>query len=222
MKQTGQCLVSCIPVRADASSRSEIVTQLLYGETYSIREQKDDWYVITTHFDQYSGWISANQHSEPSFEPKSIQNKSLFEQRNGIIIPFGSYWTEESNSDLTPIEASKIFLNCPYLWGGRTFMGIDCSGFMQVIHKACGKKLPRDASQQAEICNRIDFGERKAGDLAFFKNGDGKITHVGLLLDKDRIVHASGKVRIDELTNQGIIHSETKIRTHILECVARL
>ncbi|MFL5753049.1 MAG: C40 family peptidase, partial [Bacteroidia bacterium] len=114
------------------------------------------------------------------------------------------------------------FLNAPYLWGGRSIMGIDCSGFTQLVYKLNGYKLPRDAYQQAELGTPLSFVEEaEAGDLAFFDNEEGRITHVGIVLSDQRIIHASGKVRIDKFDHYGIFHSDRRKYSHLLRVIKR-
>lgn len=121
------------------------------------------------------------------------------------------------------LQTALFFLNAPYLWGGKSQFGIDCSGFTQLVFKMHGISLLRDASMQADQGNLVDFlMEAKAGDVAFFDNEDGKITHVGILLDNQRIVHASGKVRIDPIDNQGIFNKELNKYTHKLRIIKRM
>lgn len=123
------------------------------------------------------------------------------------------------------IETCKQFLGTPYLWGGRSIAGLDCSGFSQIVYKLFNYRLPRDASQQALKGEVIDFlQEAKLGDLAFFDNEEGNINHVGILLDSNTIIHAtesSGKVVIDLIDNNGIISREKKVRTHNLRLIKR-
>jgi gamma-D-glutamyl-L-lysine dipeptidyl-peptidase len=223
MNDTGQCLLPVIPVRAEGKSQAEIVTQLLYGETYTILTSGDEWIEISTQYDSYVGWISANQHSPLSFEPKGVAHQELLETHNDIKIPLGGGLpTKNPTTDKSTIEISKMFLGSPYLWGGRTFMGIDCSGFMQVVHKAKQIKLPRDASQQVFEGNLVTYNERQAGDLVFFKNDSNKVHHVGMLVSPDQIIHASGSVRIDKFTTEGVIHSTTGKLSHRFYQLRRL
>ncbi len=120
-------------------------------------------------------------------------------------------------------EISLLFLNTPYLWGGKSVFGIDCSGFVQQVYRMFNTKLPRDAYQQVLVGEGVGFlQEAKCGDLAFFDNEEGRINHVGILLNSDTIIHASGKVRIDKIDNSGIVNTDTGERTHKLRIVKRV
>lgn len=122
------------------------------------------------------------------------------------------------------IEKCAIkYLNAPYLWGGKSPFGIDCSGFTQMVFKLLGKKIKRDAYQQAQEGENVDFIlTAKTGDLAFFGNADNKITHVGILLDNTRVIHAHGKVRIDKIDGYGIFDAERKKYSHQLRLIKRM
>jgi cell wall-associated NlpC family hydrolase len=121
------------------------------------------------------------------------------------------------------IENALLFLNAPYLWGGRTPLGIDCSGFTQLIYRMNGFDLLRDASQQATQGEVLSFiEESEPGDLAFFDNNEGAITHVGLIMSDNYIIHAHGKVRIDRLDQSGIFNVEKKVHTHKLRVIKKI
>lgn len=118
---------------------------------------------------------------------------------------------------------AQKYLNAPYQWGGKNPFGIDCSGFTQIVFKISGYRLFRDAWQQATQGKSIkSLGEGKPGDLAFFQNTEGKITHTGILLSPDKIIHASGKVRVDYINEEGILHPETKVYTHQFSHLRRI
>ena len=128
--------------------------------------------------------------------------------------------TTGSSEKSNLVENAMIYLNAPYLWGGRSPLGIDCSGFTQIVYRLQGVEIPRDAYQQAEIGNTLSFiEESEPGDLAFFDNKEGKIIHVGIILENNCIIHASGKVRIDRIDQQGIFNSEEGKHTHKLRLI---
>lgn len=121
------------------------------------------------------------------------------------------------------IEDSMLFLSAPYLWGGKTPFGIDCSGFIQTVFKVNGVELLRDSGQQASQGESISLiDEALPGDLVFFDNDEGMITHVGLIMGKDKVIHASGKVRIDSIDHHGIYNIELKKYTHNLRLIKRI
>ncbi len=252
----GICKLSFVPVRAESSSKSELVTQLILGEIYKVISQKDDWYFIENQNDSYTGWINLLQHSplinmgllteKPiifNTYPLEVALNHTLQQKQ--IIPFGANifqlingneLTEfmidnynfsfqnfyiSANSNL--IDSAKKFLNVPYLWGGKSSMGIDCSGFSQIIFKSHGIQLKRDAFQQAQQGEVVDFlSVSSPGDLAFFDNNEGKITHVGILLNNAEIIHASGQVKIEKIDNYGIINNETNQYSHKLRMIRRI
>lgn len=115
------------------------------------------------------------------------------------------------------------YLNAPYAWGGKSPFGIDCSGMVQLVFKICGYRLFRDSWQQANQGKSIKhIDEGRPGDLVFFKNAEGKINHVGILFEEDRIIHASGRVRVDHLNEEGILNLETKIYSHQYSHIRRI
>lgn len=121
------------------------------------------------------------------------------------------------------IEIAFHFLNTPYLWGGKSPFGIDCSGFTQMVYKLCGYKLLRDASQQATQGEVLSFiEESEPGDLAFFDNNEGIITHVGIIMNDNYIIHAHGKVRIDRIDHSGIFNVDIKRHTHKLRVIKKI
>jgi cell wall-associated NlpC family hydrolase len=128
-----------------------------------------------------------------------------------------------SVNDLNIEQIALQYINTAYLWGGRSPWGIDCSGFTQTVYNQIGIHLKRDAYQQAEQGEPLAFlSQAQMGDLAFFDNDEGKITHVGILLSNQKIIHASGKVKIEDIDNHGIINNETKKYSHKLRFIKRI
>lgn len=136
---------------------------------------------------------------------------------------YGKLSKDKSNKREKIIEVARVFLNAPYLWGGKSPFGVDCSGLTQVLYKTIGITIPRDASQQVTLGSTLNFiSDAKPGDLAFFDNDEGIITHVGLCLGDGRIIHSSGKVRVDLLDHQGIYNRDLKRYSHKLRVVNNL
>jgi hypothetical protein len=153
----------------------------------------------------------------------AFKNGMAFWRKNSVHFK-GKTWEPEEitiNAKLIKQIAFK-FLNTSYLWGGKSVFGIDCSGYTQMVYKFLNYSLPRDAWQQAEQGTAVNFlQEAHCGDLAFFDNEEGRITHVGILLNENEIIHSAGKVRIDKIDTEGILNLETKQRTHKLRIIKR-
>ncbi len=242
-----------VPLRSGPSHRSEMVSQVLFGERYSITDQAGHWYKIETEFDKDAGWIDIDhaQHSvtgqaETSFVLnrsllcfKSDGTKLVLEPGCEIFSPDFKNKTFRNGQDTykagdefsrSHIEANESiadtamrFINSPYIWGGRIPSGIDCSGFTQLVYKIHGKPIPRNSYQQAEIGSAVNFiDEAKPGDLAFFDDDTGRITHVGMILSHGLIIHGSGRVRIDPIDHQGIYKQEFQRYSHHLRTIRRI
>lgn len=243
----GVCDLSCIPLRKEPDSRSEILSQLLFGDTFEVLSQTEDgWTHIKNDYDQYEGWISSKQYAAYHASVSGFITNTVYpyltlkSSRGNHLVPAGcsippsakfqlGETTFENSTDIPAKTFAEIeqvalqYLNAPYLWGGRSPFGIDCSGFTQSVFKQCGIALRRDAWQQAEQGESVAFtAEVTCGDLAFFDNEEGRITHVGIMLAPGKIIHASGRVRIDELDHYGIINQTEKQYTHKLRLIKRM
>jgi len=250
----GICNLAMIPLRAEASDKSEIVSQVLFGEHFEVLEQHKQWSLIKIQYDEYQGWIDSKQFqaiTESNYKQLSsdaiILNADLIEYVTApsnllIPIPLGASLSFLNNPEINIsnfdfegtktsgvkpksniIISSFMYLNAPYLWGGKTPFGIDCSGFTQMVYKLNGYKLLRDASQQAKQGEALSFiEESEPGDLAFFDNDEGNIIHVGIIMENNYIIHASGKVRIDRLDHLGIYNAEINKHTHKLRVIKKI
>lgn len=246
------CGISIAPIRKEPSDRSEMVSQLLFGEQFIVIEKFKGWYLVELMYDGYEGWVDARiaieliedingQYIKNDLQVKynnkenscwlSYGSELILGNNGEIVSVFGTFQfqdlIEKSEKSFrnrldSIIHDCQLFLNVPYLWGGRSAFGIDCSGLLQVVHKVNGVFLPRDASEQAKIGLSVEYNDSKKGDLAYFSNLENKITHVGILLNKHEILHSSGWVRIDKFTNSGIISPIDNIKSHHLAFIKRL
>lgn len=235
----GICKLSVVPMRKEASHESELVSELLFNDIYEVIDENDEWVKIRCMYDLYEGWVRKLQHFEIDDKEYNEYLKkdkyiitSPISYYNNKVLSFGSKIFEERENSILlrkkfdsriMIESAIKLLDTPYRWGGKSVMGIDCSAFVQLCAKAAGYKLPRDASQQVNHGVTVSFlSEARSADIAFFENENRRITHVGILLSNDKIIHASGKVRIDTLDQTGIFNKETNRHTHVLSVIKRL
>jgi hypothetical protein len=248
--------LSIVPLRAEASDKSEMTSQVLFGEHFTILEKGKYWSKIKVSFDDYEGFIDNKQFeiiTEELFEKLSKKEQIyageiidfIVSSTNdmvtipmGALLPFYSEKNFQLNLNRFTYEGKIVsgvfpkqqiihtafsYLNTPYLWGGKTPFGIDCSGFTQMVYKLCGFKLFRDTKEQAKQGEVLSFiEESEPGDLAFFDDEDGEIIHVGIILRDYHIIHAHGKVRIDTLDHSGIFNVELQKHTHKLRVIKKM
>ena len=232
--------LNIIPVRLKDDAKSEMISQFFFGETLTIIRKSEKWSFVESNLDKYRGWIR-NLHFKPitknQYKIIESQNKffstneiKLTKYNNEIVVPTGSlissskflgYNYKNTNSNINFEKTAKGFLNSPYLWGGKTKNGVDCSGLVQSIYKTINKILPRDSEDQRKIGNVV-CENFEVGDLAFFGQTKDNITHVGILLNNNQIIHSYGRVRIDKFNEKGIFNNEENRITHELQIIKRL
>lgn len=259
MHAFGVCHLAIVPCRREPSDKSEMVTQLLFGDAIEILEEQENWHRVRIEWDHYECWIDRKQYvkvSKAIFENlrdnpapvvtdiisliTDLKSGASFPIVAGSSMPFwydGEVRIEENQFRFDGtvrmfeqetlrnaiVETAFTYLNAPYLWGGRSPLGIDCSGLTQAVFKANGMRIKRDAWQQVEIGEPYSFVEEaQPGDLAFFDNEEGKITHVGIVAGENRIIHASGKVRLDHYDHYGIFTPERGGYTHNLRIIKNI
>jgi gamma-D-glutamyl-L-lysine dipeptidyl-peptidase len=243
------CNLGSVPLRLEPTDTSEMVSQVLYGEYFKILEERAKWCRIRTSFDACEAWIAKNQfikitekdyHRFETEEP--VLSADLIEFISGndqhlMPIPLGSVlnYTQDlqhtHNGNKTSgrkpkknlIETAFLYLNAPFLWGGKTPFGIDSSGFTQMVYKLNGYRLHRNAAEQAKQGESLSFiEESEPGDLAFFDNKEGIITHVGIMMMDNYIIHVDGKVRLDRIDHSGIYNPELRQHTHQLRVIKKI
>lgn len=254
----GICRLGIIPVRAKSNDQAEMVSQLIFGDHYSVNDISSDgrWANIIIEYDQYDGWIDIKQHTEISedyfnhlnntdFKISTDLTSTILYKKRYLQIVIGSVLPISSNElfeiheqfafngasknigDRQGFEFLKLmvekYMNAPYLWGGKTPFGIDCSGLIQQIFKLSGHALKRNANQQYQQGTIIaSLTEAKPGDLAFFRNENNHISHVGIIMEDQDFIHASGYVRKDKLDENGIYNEELSTYTHNLDSIKRI
>lgn len=256
--ESGICLLALAPLRALPDHRSEMTSQLLFGEMYEILEKEKKWIRIKCLYDGYEGWLDAKQTEILNDEESERIQKSdlyvasdpvqlVFSRHRSLSFPLlaGSslpgisgknllinhehYEYEGDYETFSPVvdgqlivETAYQFMHTPYLWGGRSPFGIDCSGFTQVVYKICGIPVARDAAQQITQGDAVDFiGEALPGDLAFFENEEGNIVHTGIMISSSRIIHASAYVKTDHIDHEGIFDTKRNHYSHKLRMIRR-
>ena len=258
----GICNLSVVPVRLEPSDKSQMTTQLLFGDIFKISETYNNWCKIIINYDDYEGWIDNKQflslskdtYNKINSSPKSITidlvynltditqnivfpivtgsslpnivNNSFYINNNKFVYN-GHIITDVPKTDKKirekVVEYAYKYQNTPYLWGGKTPFGIDCSGFTQMVYKMAGIKLLRDTNKQSTQGKTISFlSEAKQGAIAFFDNEENEIIHVGILLKDNKIIHASGKVYVDIIDHHGIYNANTKKYSHKLRIIKRV
>ncbi len=252
----GICILNSIALRLLPQDSAEMISQVLFGETFEVIDFKDNWLKIKLSFDSYEGWIDKKQQmliTNDNYDNLNIKattfvsdlinvinnsDNDLYTITLGAELPlFSNNKTHLENFEFhyegsvqngvldksNLVKNAYMYLNAPYLWGGKTPLGIDCSGFTQMVYKLNGYNLLRDASQQAMQGEALSFIEESVpGDLAFFDNEDGQIIHVGIILANHQIIHAHGKVRIDKLDHSGIYNIDTNRHTHKLRVIKKI
>ena len=242
-----------VPLRESPAHRSQMTSQLLFGERFGIVDSAAGWLKIVSFFDSYTGWIDGSQvlSREWDASQKGIitcketrwrkPDNSVevlmpgseifnFELSTGIITIEDEEWQlidAPFEQALLPagdiIQTALMFLNVPYLWGGRTPGGIDCSGLVQTVCKIHGIKLPRDAGEQAGKGETVNFiEEAMPGDLLFFSGETDNISHVAMFIEHGKVIHASGTVKIESVDHQGIWSNDKGKYTHYLRTIKRV
>jgi len=257
----GICALSAVPVRAEASDKAELVTELLFGDCYTVLLRQGNWLRVESAADKYQGWIDYKQHTPVSAEyfeawraqdhPRALDLVQVVSDADtrqpitvgcrlpffdGMTLKIGDKCLFYNGAATNPAQLAaparqllllrklgQLYLRAPYVWGGKSVFGLDCSGLTQQLFGLLGVQLPRDAYQQIEVGETVDFvTQAQPGDLAFFENAEGRIVHVGVVLDENQLLHAHGEVRIDPLDHYGIFNRDRQQYSHKLRLIKRV
>lgn len=257
------CQLPVIPLRSEPSERAEMVSQLLFGESFDVLDVQTSWVYIRTHSDAYLGWVSHKQitsiqdavwldHQMDEFTRVSEVSVDCVCTTNPawmLRLPCGSLLRGRLSNTTFPVflpslstdspsvyfdhpsvgscvsqeQLAMSFLCSPYLWGGRTYMGLDCSGFTQLLYQHIDLTLPRDAADQARMGKKVErHSDARKGDLLFCTNEQGRVVHVAYIIDSARVIHASGYVRLDRWDERGIYSIAQGEYSHNFAFVRRL
>lgn len=247
--QYGICPLSIVPLRFAPSNESEMISQLLYGEHFKILEERAKWSKIRVAFDAFEAWVQNKQirkiddniydhldNQDPELSADLIEfvvdeNQQLTPIPIGASLNGNAYLNRRFDGNIVCgvkpkqniIESALFYQNSPHLWGGKSPLGIDCSGFTQMVYKLNGYKLKRNAAEQAKQGEALSFiEESEPGDLVFFDDNEGTINHVGIMMQDNYIIHVDEKVRIDRIDHSGIFNTELRRHTHKLRVIKKI
>ncbi|MDC1106311.1 NlpC/P60 family protein [Prolixibacteraceae bacterium] len=236
MNKFGTINCSNISIFKNNNFQSEVVSEVLWGEPFTVIQNTEKWSLIKLFYDHYQGWIPSKNISFISKESAldmdqnyipvhafSFHHKTLLDINTEVHIhlPLGAMIKEASRKQSSIQRIIQHMIGTPYKWGGRCAYGIDCSGFTQLLYKFLRLRIPRDAKEQAKIGTKIPFGDHKYGDLAFFGKDEQNISHVGFIESDQTIVHASGVVQKEQLSEKGIVDKDG-MQTHQLLWIKRI
>jgi len=197
------------------SSKSEVTSQIIYGEKFKILSKNKNWIKIKTSFDNYKGFIRNSKYIEkfsPNYKVSSLKAKifkkpgvgtnswlplasklSVFEQKSNYVKIEKNKWIKKkdikklNHKDENFIKIFKKFLNVKYIWGGKTFRGIDCSALLQIFFFYNNSFYPRDTKDQIKYTKKNSKKRKfKKGDIIFWKG------HVAMCLNSKKLIHAYG------------------------------